>query len=149
MPILLWGDIPALGVGSKAGERYVLSEGKCVSAPLLPVWADFQALSGKDEQSGPDGTVADVCGDLLEAWVEQSRGEHNPEWLEDCTMFDDDVVGCTGAGGETQAVKPVEAGASAGVGWSLCVGMGRKAPGAGGSRPWGRPAGSSGLCQRT
>jgi len=149
MPVLRWGDLSALGRNKEAGAGYMLSEYTGVSLSLLLLWADIQALSGRDERGGPDGAVAVVCGSLLDIGIEPSRGECDPEWFEDRDMPDDRVAGCPGAGKEAQAAKPVEAGASVGSGWSLCFGLGGEAPGAGGSRSWGRPAGSGGLRQRT
>jgi hypothetical protein len=97
MPILQWGDISAVGAGSEAGERYLLSEYTGVSLSLLPMWKDVQALPGWHDRSGSDRTIAAICGDLLEIRVELSRGEYNPEWLEDRIMSNDGLAGCPGA----------------------------------------------------
>ena len=76
-----------------------------VSVSLLPVWADLQALSGRDKQGRSNGAAAAVCGDLLDIGIELSRREHDPEWLEDRIMSDDGVAGCPGAGREAQETK--------------------------------------------
>jgi hypothetical protein len=96
-PILSWGDLSALGTGTKTCQRYLLSERASVSVSLLPVWTDLPTLSGEDDGSGSDGTAAAVCGDLLEVWVELSESKHDPEWLEDRTVSDDGLAGCTRA----------------------------------------------------
>jgi hypothetical protein len=64
--VLCWGDISTLGAGGESGEGYQGKEETRVSISLLLVQADIQALSRRDNQSGPDGATAVVCGDLLD-----------------------------------------------------------------------------------
>jgi hypothetical protein len=72
MPILPGRDIPTLGTGEETGERYPLQENLGVSISLLPLQADIPILSGRGDESGPDGAVAAVCNDLL-AKFQQER----------------------------------------------------------------------------
>jgi hypothetical protein len=79
MPELQRGDVPALGEGKEGSERYPSEDSDGVSVSLLPVWAHISVLPGRDDECGPDGTVASPGGDQLEAGVELSPGEHHPE----------------------------------------------------------------------
>jgi len=124
MSVLPGGDISEVGASQEAGAGHAVSKCVGVSLPLLPVQEDLQALSGRHDESRSDGAVEVVCSDLLDIGIELSGGEHDLEWFRDPAVPNDGVAGCPGAGREAEAAKPVEAGAGAGVGWGLCVGVG-------------------------